>query len=255
MTSERSLDGQVAVVTGGSRGLGYEIALAAARAGASVVVASRKLDACQAAVDRIEVDTGQRGLAVACHVGKWDELDALVETTYDRYGRADVLVNNAGMSPLYPSLTEVTEALFDKVIDVNLKSAFRLSATFGERMKAAGRGSIINVSSVAAVMPTPIELPYAAAKAGLNNITVGFAKALGPQVRVNCVMAGPFLTDVSKAWDLDAFAARAEERYALQRAGDPSEITGAVMYFATDASSFTTGTVLTVDGGVSIPNV
>jgi NAD(P)-dependent dehydrogenase (short-subunit alcohol dehydrogenase family) len=246
-----SLAGRVAVVTGGSRGLGLAMATGFARAGADVVVASRKLDACQRAAEAISGLTGRKVLPVACHVGRWDELDQLVEATYDSFDRVDVLVNNAGMSPLYPSLGEITEELFDKVIAVNFKAPFRLSARFGERMKAAGRGSIINVSSVAAVRPGPRELPYSGAKAALNAITAGFALALGPEVRVNTIMAGPFLTDISKAWDLDAFAVRAEN-FPLRRGGQPDEIVGAALYFASDASSFTTGSVLTVDGGAAL---
>ena len=118
-------------------------------------------------------------------------------------------------------------------------------------MQADGAGSIINVSSVAAVRPTPNELPYAAAKAGLNTMTVGFAQQFGPEVRVNTIMAGPFLTDISAAWDLEVFEQRAQ-RFPSRRGGQPHEIVGAALYLASDASSFTTGTVITVDGGSSI---
>ena len=110
-------------------------------------------------------------------------------------------------------------------------------------------GSIINVSSVSSIRPTPDVIPYSAAKAGLNAMTGGFAHAFGPKVRVNCIMAGPFLTDISKAWDLEAFNKRARETMALRRGGKPDEIVGAALYFASDASSFTTGTILRVDGG------
>ena len=251
MTSEQPLAGRVAVVTGGSRGLGLAMATAFAQAGADVVIASRKLDACQQAAEAIAGLTGRTIVPVACHVGHWDELDALCEASYSAFDRVDVLVNNAGMSPLYPSLGEITEDLFDKVIAVNFKAPFRLSALFGERMRAAGRGSIINISSVAAVRPGPRELPYAGAKAALNAITAGFAQALGPEVRVNTIMAGPFLTDISKAWDLAAFEAQAQG-FPLRRGGQPEEIVGAALYFAGDASSFTTGSVLTVDGGAAL---
>jgi NAD(P)-dependent dehydrogenase (short-subunit alcohol dehydrogenase family) len=245
------LDGRVAVVTGGSRGLGLAMATAFAEAGADVVIASRKLDACERAAATISEKTGRRALPVACHVGRWEDNDRLVNESYAAFDHIDVLVNNAGMSPLYPSLSGVTEDLWDKVFAVNLKGPFRLSALFGERMKADGRGSIINISSGAAVRPTPRELPYAAAKAGLNVLTVGFAQALGPEVRVNTIMAGPFFTDISEAWDLDEFK-KGALAYPLQRGGEPEEIVGAALYFATDASSFTTGTVLPVDGGSTI---
>jgi NAD(P)-dependent dehydrogenase (short-subunit alcohol dehydrogenase family) len=242
------LTGKVALITGGSRGLGREMALAFARAGADVVIASRKLDACRAVAAEVAA-LGCRALPVACHVGQWEQLDGLVETAYAYFGKIDVLVNNAGMSPLYPSLIEVSEALWDKVLAVNLKGPFRLSALVGSRMAAGAGGSIINVSSVAAVRPTPLETPYGAAKAGLNAITLAFAHAYGPKVRVNCIMAGPFLTDIAKAWDLDAMTRHIEAVAALRRPGRPEEIVGAALYFASDASSFTTGAILQVDGG------
>jgi len=242
------LTGKVALITGGSRGLGRAVALAFARGGADIVVASRKLDTCQATAAEIEA-LGRRALPCACHVGRWDDLDSLVDAAYARFGRIDVLVNNAGMSPLYPSLDAVSEALWDKVLAVNLKGPFRLSALVGSRMAAGGGGSIINISSIAAIRPTPMETPYAAAKAGLNAITVAFAHAYGPTVRVNCIMAGPFLTDISKAWNMDLMTQRLQAITALKRAGQPDEIVGAALYFASDASSFTTGAVLQVDGG------
>ena len=244
------LSGRVALVTGGSRGLGRAMVLGFAEAGADVVIASRKLEACEAVAREVEA-LGRAALPYACHVGHWDELDGLVDAAYSRFGVVDVLVNNAGMSPLYPDPASVTEELYDKVLDVNLKGPFRLSALVGTRMVASGRGgSIINVSSIGAVRPSAHIVPYAAAKAGLNAMTAGFAKAFGPTVRVNCIMPGSFLTDVTKAWDMDAFEEQAAG-FALQRGGEPDEIVGAALYFATDASSYTTGSILTVDGGAS----
>jgi NAD(P)-dependent dehydrogenase (short-subunit alcohol dehydrogenase family) len=245
--SRFDLTGKVALVTGGSRGLGREMALAFARAGADVIVASRKLDACEAAAREIE-GLGRRALPVACHVGEWAAVDRLVATAYDEFGRVDVLVNNAGMSPLYPSLPEVGEALWDKVLAVNLKGPFRLTALVGQRMAGGDGGSVINVSSVAAIRPTPLETPYAAAKAGLNAITVAFAHAFGPRVRVNCIMAGPFATDISRAWPPEVVE-HFRRTAALGRVGRPDEVVGAALYFASDASSFTTGAILRVDGG------
>jgi NAD(P)-dependent dehydrogenase (short-subunit alcohol dehydrogenase family) len=243
------LSGRVALVTGGSRGLGKEIALGFAQAGADVIVASRKLDACQAVADEIIATTGRRAMPIACHVGKWDDIDRLVETAYSEFGNVDVLVNNAGMSPLYPDPASVTEDLYDKVFAVNLKGPFRLSALVGTRMAAGNGGSIINVSSAGSLSPQPSIIPYAAAKAGLNAMTLGFARAFGPTVRVNCIVPGAFMTDVTKAWDLDAFEKTAAEHFALGRGGEPSEIVGTALYFASDASSFTTGALLVVDGG------
>ena len=245
------LTGKVAVVTGGSRGLGRAMCLAFAEHGASIVVASRKIDACIALAEEITTRTGQRAVGVGCHVGRWDDCDRLVDTAYDTFGRVDVLVNNAGMSPLYDSLSDVSEDLFDKVIAVNLKGPFRIAALVGEQMAAGAGGSIINVSSIAAVQPSPIEIPYAAAKAGLNTLTLGLARCFGPSVRVNTIMPGPFLTDISKAWDLDAFAETAKRSIPLRRGGEPDEIVGAALYLASDASSFTTGAVIKIDGGAA----
>lgn len=243
------LTGKVALVTGGSRGLGRSMVQAFAAAGADVVVASRKLETCEEVAAAVTASTGRRALAVSCHVGRWDELDGLVDAAYEAFGRVDVLVNNAGMSLLYGDVTDVTEAMWDKVVDLNLKGVFRLTALVGSRMAAAGAGSVVNVSSTGSIRPNPQILPYAAAKAGMNSLTVGFAGTFGPAVRVNCIMAGPFLTDVSKAWDMEAFAVGAR-RHALGRGGHPDEVVGAALYFASDASSFTTGAVLRVDGGI-----
>ncbi len=252
-TREFDLSGKVAVVTGGSRGLGLEMARAFAAAGADLVIASRKQDACDAAAQQIADETGRRCVGAAYHAGNWEDGDRLAGLAYDTFGRVDVLVNNAGMSPLYESLTAVTEALYDKVLGVNLRGPFRLSSLIGERMAAGEGGSIINVSSIAAVQPTPSELPYGMAKAGLNALTLGLARAYAPKVRVNCIMPGPFLTDISKAWDMKAFEERARVGIPLRRGGRPDEIVGAALYFASAASSYTTGAVLKIDGGSAYP--
>ena len=155
------------------------------------------------------------------------------------------------MSPLYDKLTDVTEKLFDTVVNLNLKGPFRLSALAGERMVAAGGGVIINVSTHGSLRPHPFYLPYAMAKAGLNMMTEGLAKAYGPTDRVNTLMPGPFLTDIAKAWNLENHGGGVNpfQDYALQRAGDPAEIVGAALFLMSDASSFTTGSILHADGG------
>jgi len=242
------LKGRVALVTGATRGLGRAIADGLASAGADVVVVSRKADACASVAAEIQRDYGVATLPYAAHVGRWAELDGLVEAAYERFGHVDVLVNNAGMSPLYDQVTDVSEELFDKVVGVNLKGPFRLAALVGTRMAAGSGGSIINISSMGAVRPRPDILPYAAAKAALNALTVGLAFTFGPTVRCNAIMAGTFLTDVSKSWDADAFAARAST-FALQRGGQPDEIVGTALYLASDASTYTTGAIIPVDGG------
>jgi NAD(P)-dependent dehydrogenase (short-subunit alcohol dehydrogenase family) len=241
------LTGRVAVVTGGTRGLGRAIAGAFSQAGADVVVVSRKAEACEKAAAELRADGGN-AVGRSCHVGHWDEVTTLADGLHREFGRIDVLVNNAGISPTYARLSDVSEELWDKVFAVNLKGAFRLSALVGERMAAGDGGSIINVSSTGAVRPTADIIPYAAAKAGVNAMTVGLADALGPKVRVNAIMPGPFLTSISRDWDMDKLAQRTEA-FPLRRAGESDEIVGAVLYFASDASSFTTGTVLAVDGG------
>lgn len=242
------LTGRVALVTGGSRGLGREMAWGLSQAGANVVIASRNGEACEEFAKELEDATGVRAMGIGAHVGEWDQLEVLVDQVYQEFGKIDILINNAGMSPLYDSVDTVSEALFDKVFDVNLKGPFRLAALIGTRMAEGDGGSIINISSAAAVHPKPHVLPYAAAKAGLNALTIGMAHTFGPNVRCNAIMAGTFRTDVSKSWDEDAFAKRAET-FALRRAGQPTEIVGTALYLASDASSYTTGAIISVDGG------
>ena len=243
------LSGRVALVTGGSRGLGREMAFAFARFGADVAIASRKQESCEATAAEIREATGRRAIGFGCHVGKWTELDRLAERAFAELGSVDILVNNAGMSPLYPSVDAISEELWDKVLDVNLKGPFRLSAVIGTRMAKGKGGAIINISSGAAARPTADVIPYAAAKAGLEAITIAFSRALAPKVRVNAIQAGPFFTDISKAWDMAAFDRGIKDRLALRRGGKPSEIVGAAVYLASDAASFTSGAVLRVDGG------
>jgi len=245
MTDLFELSNKIAVVTGGSRGLGREMVLAFAKAGADVVIASRKLEACQAVAKEVEA-LGRRALPVAAHVGTWSDNDMLCEAAHKEFGRVDILVNNAGMSPLAPSLSETSEALFDKVVDVNFKGPFRLSSLVGERMVVGAGGVIINLSSIAAFRPEPHTVPYSGAKAAVNAMTVALAKAFAPKVRVNCIAPGPFLTDVSTVWrENKAY----EQSIGLQRFGKPDEIVGTALYLASDASSYTTGEVIRVDGG------
>ncbi len=247
--------GKIVVITGGSRGLGRAMALGFAAAGATLAIASRKLDACEETVEEIR-GLGSDASAHASHVGKWADCNRLAEEVYARWGRVDALINNAGLSPLASSSVETSEALFDKILAVNLKGPFRLSALFGSRMAAGAGGAIINISSTASLRPNPETAPYGAAKAGLNVLTVAHAKEYGPQVRVNAIICGPFHTDVSKGWSrTEDFTQRAKETFPLQRAGEPEEVVGAALYFASPAASFTTGTTLTIDGGSSQPIV
>ena len=248
------LTGRTALITGGSRGLGREMALAFARQGADVMIASRSLDSCQNTAQEVHNETGRRCLTYACHVGRWNELDGLAESAWNELGGVDILVNNAGKSPMYDRITDVNEQMWDSVLGLNLKGPFRLSALLGtkmaERAQQIGRaGSIINISSISAIHPTPDVVPYTAAKAGLNAMTIGLAQTFGPHVRVNCIMPGSFRTDISKAWNWD-MVDQQMKRVALKRVGEPHEIVGAALFLASDASTYTTGAVFTVDGGV-----
>jgi NAD(P)-dependent dehydrogenase (short-subunit alcohol dehydrogenase family) len=241
------LTGKVAVVTGGSRGIGRAMSEAFAAAGADVVIASRKYDNCESAAKEIAAATGRRILPVACHVGRWADCDSLVDTVYEKFGRCDVLVNNAGMSPLYPDLASVTEDYFDKVTAVNLKGPFRLGAAFGARMAAGEGGSIINVSTVGSLRPGATELVYACAKAGLNALTIGLADAYGPTVRANGILPGAVLTDIATHWDPDHL--EHVSQVPLGRAGRSEDFTGIALWLAGAASAWVTGTLTRVDGG------
>ncbi len=249
MEASFDMTGKVALVTGGSRGLGRQMILAFAEAGADVIIASRKLDSCEELAAEVRERFGRKAMPIAINVSNWDDMDKLADAAYAEFGKVDVLVNNAGMSPLYEHITDVTEALWDKVLGVNLKGPFRLTALIGSKMAEGDGGSIINISSIASTHPTPDFIPYSAAKAGLNAMTQAYAKGLGPKVRVNCIVCGAFLTDISKAWDMEATLERAKTNFALQRPGEPEEIVGTALYLASDASSYTTGTLIDVDGG------
>ncbi len=248
MSTLFDLHGKVAVITGGSRGLGLAMARAFAEHGADLVIASRKLENCETVAAELRERFGVRALPVAFHAGKWDECGRLVDTTVRELGRIDVLVNNAGASPLYPSLDAVSEELWDKVLALNLKGPFRLSVVAAKRMAEQGGGSIIQVSSVGAVQPTERELPYAIAKSGLHTLAAGIAHAYGGKVRCNVLMPGAFLTDISKAWTPE-FHEYFRSSIPMGRAGNPDEIVGAALYLASDASSYTSGAIIKVDGG------
>jgi NAD(P)-dependent dehydrogenase (short-subunit alcohol dehydrogenase family) len=235
---------KVVLVTGGSRGLGYQMVRAFAERGADVIIASRKLDNCETVASEMRA-LGRRALAISSHVGKWAECDALIERAYAQFGRIDVLVNNAGMSPSCPS-HEMPETLFDSVMNLNFKGPFRLASQIGHRMANADGGAIINISSTGALMALPGVVPYSAAKAALNAMTVSLAREYAPRVRVNTISAGPFLTDIAEAWEPER---RQRQPVALGRPGHPEEIVTAALMLASPASSYTTGALLRVDGG------
>jgi len=245
------LENRVAVVTGGATGLGRHIAGAFAGAGAAVVLASRKLPECErvaaALADEHQVET----LAVRCDVGSWTACDDLVTTVYDTFGRADVLVNNAGMALPYRELSDLDERMWRKVLDVNLMGTVALSQGFGARMAKAGSGSIINITSTGAVRPKDPFVPYAVAKSAVNTLTQALAQTFGPHgVRVNAIQCGPFLTRMSESWDAKTVSIL-EKTAALRRIGDPSEIKGTALYLATNDSAYVTGAILQLDGGAT----
>jgi NAD(P)-dependent dehydrogenase (short-subunit alcohol dehydrogenase family) len=244
------LTGKVAVVTGGSRGIGAAIARGCTAAGADVVIASRKLPNCEALAQELARETGRRTLAVGFHAAHWPDCDRLVDTVYEEFGRCDVFVNNAGVSPLYPDLVSITEDYYDKVAGVNLKGPFRLGALVGTRMAAADGGSIINVSTVGSLRPGASELVYACAKAGLNALTIGLAEAFAPKVRVNCILPGAVLTDIANVWS-DEQKADMARTTPLGRMGEADDFVGPALWLASDASAWVTGVLLRVDGGIS----
>jgi NAD(P)-dependent dehydrogenase (short-subunit alcohol dehydrogenase family) len=245
-----SLDatGKVVIVTGGSKGLGREMVLGFAEAGADVVVASRKLGQCEVVAEEAR-EIGRRALAVSCHVGDWAQCEALVDLTVAEFGRIDVLVNNAGIAPVPPSLLAVTSDLFDKTIAVNLKGPLRLTALSAQHMPPGG--SVVNISSKASMYPSPFTVVYAAAKAGLNALTKAAAQEFGSRgIRVNSIVCGTFHTDSLHA-SLPSEEAQAEmaSRVALGRIASASEIVGTALYLASDASSYLTGELIMLDGG------
>jgi NAD(P)-dependent dehydrogenase (short-subunit alcohol dehydrogenase family) len=247
------LSGRVALVTGATRGLGRAMAGGLAAAGADLVVTGRKQDACEAAAKEIAGQTGRRVLPVACHMGDWGQIEALVETVYERLGRLDVLVNNAGINPALVPLAQVSEAYWDKLYAVNVKGPMRLAALVAPRMGEAGGGSIVNVITVGAYGGGPGVGTYTSAKAALLNLTrVMASEWAGLGVRVNALAPGPFMTDMMKGAETNTpgYSQGAALATLQKRVADPDEIVGSVLYLASDASSFVTGTDLVVAGGM-----
>jgi NAD(P)-dependent dehydrogenase (short-subunit alcohol dehydrogenase family) len=243
------LSGKVALVTGGSRGIGRGVAEGLAAAGADIVIASRKLENCERAAAEIASATGRRTFPVACHVGRWEECDRLVDAVYSEFGRCDVLVNNAGLSPAYDGLASVTEDLYDKVHATNARGPFRLGVLVGERMAAGEGGSIINISSVGSLRPASIDLPYGMAKAALNALTLGLAGEWAPKVRANLVLPSATETDMNKMWPAET-KARIAESNPMKRLGRPEDVAAVCVFLASDAAGYVNGAQVSVDGGL-----
>ena len=248
MTDLFDMTGKAVLITGGSRGLGRAMAQGFAEAGADVAIVSRKLDACEQAAREIE-QLGRRAFPYACHMARWDEIEPMFEAVWNHFGKVDVVVNNAGMSPLYPSLPEATERLFDAVIGVNFKGPFRLCAVAGDRMFKAGGGSIINISSTASIEPSPNTAFYGGAKAALGVISQAVAAAYHPKVRVNTIIVGPFATDVAQHWPDPPSAADPRRTRSGRRIGAPEDIVSTALYLSADASRYVNGAQIKVDGG------
>lgn len=245
-----ALDGKNAIVTGGTRGIGLAIAKGFVEAGATVTICSRKQENVDAALGQFEQP--DRVCGRATHVGHHDDLTALVDAAEERFGTVTVLVNNAGTNPYYGPIVDADERAWDKTMDVNLRGPFLLSAICGKRMAAAGGGSIVNISSVTGINAAPLQGIYSVSKAGLIMLTKVMARELGTaKVRVNCICPGLIKTQLSEAlWTNRDLEASILAMKALGRIGTPEELVGAATYFASDASSFTTGAVLPVDGGM-----
>jgi NAD(P)-dependent dehydrogenase (short-subunit alcohol dehydrogenase family) len=236
--------GKVALVTGGSRGLGYQMVKAFAERGADVIIASRKLDNCEKVAEEVRA-LGRKALAVSAHVGRWAECDRLIDEAYAAFGRVDILVNNAGMSPRMPS-HEVSEQLFDSVVNLNFKGPFRLASQVAKRMKDAGGGCIINVTSSGSMMPLPETVPYGSSKAALNAMSRSLAWEYAPEVRINTLSPGAFRTDIVEAWPDKGRGPIAIPR---GHAAEPEEIVTAALFLASPASVNVTASLVRCDGG------
>jgi NAD(P)-dependent dehydrogenase (short-subunit alcohol dehydrogenase family) len=241
--------GKVALVTGGSRGLGYEMVKAFAQRGADVIIASRKLENCEKVAEEVR-SMGRKALAVSAHVGKWAECDRLIEEAYAAFGRVDILVNNAGMGPRMPS-HEVPESLFDSVVNLNFKGPFRLASQIGKRMfdrakNGDGGGCIINVTSSGSLMPLPEVVAYGSSKAALNAMSRSLAWEYAPHVRVNTLSPGGFDTDIAKGWSEGGTVKIPTPRGIP---GQPEEIVTAALFLASPASINVTGSLVRCDGG------
>jgi len=238
------LTGKVALVTGGSRGLGYQMVKAFAERGADVIIVSRKIEACEAVAEECRA-LGRKALAISAHVGRWDECDRMVDEAYAGFGRVDILVNNAGMSPAMAS-HEVTEKLFDSVVNLNFKGPFRIASLVAHRMSEGEGGTIINVSSSGSMMPLPKTVPYGSSKAALNAMSKSLAWEYAPKVRVNTLSPGALRTAIVKVWP-----DQGEGPISIPRghAANPDEIVTAALFLASPASVNVTGSLVRCDGG------
>ncbi len=247
-----SLKGKVALVTGGSRGIGKAIAVGLARAGADVALASRKLPDLEQVAAEIKA-VGRKSLAVAAHVGRLDEIQNLVKTVKSEFGRIDILVNNAGTNPTMDQAIDIEERAWDAIMNLNLKGLFFLSQAVARVMREQGGGKIINIASTAGITPDILPV-YSISKAGVIMATKVMAQQWAQyNIRVNCIAPGLTKTRFSEAlWGNPDILQGAMLRTPMKRIAEPDEMVGAAIYLASDASSYVTGQVLAVDGGATI---
>ncbi len=245
------LTGKIALVTGASRGIGESIARLLAAHGAHVIVSSRKIDACQAVADSI-VANGDKASAYACHVGEMDQIEAIFTHIKEEFGRIDILVNNAAANPYYGHILNTDLAAFEKTVDVNIRGYFFMSTTAGQMMADQGGGVILNTASVNGIVAGDKQGIYSITKAAVISMTKSFAKECGSlNIRVNALLPG--LTDTKFASALttnDKVLKMALHAIPLGRVADPDEMAGTVLYLVSDASSYTTGACIIVDGGM-----
>jgi NAD(P)-dependent dehydrogenase (short-subunit alcohol dehydrogenase family) len=251
--TEFSLEGKVAVVIGASRGIGRAIALRFAQAGAKVVVSSRKLEGVQAVADEIEA-SGGKALALQAHVGRMDDVMALVTRTVETFGRVDVAVNNAATNPHFGPLLTADEGQVDKTLDVNLKGVFRGCKAVAPLMEKQGGGKIINIASIAGLRPGPGMGVYGISKAGVIMLTQVLAVELGPaNIQVNAIAPGVIKTRFSQVlWQTPQIAEPALRSLPVGRFGEPEEVASLALYLASPSSDYVTGAVFVVDGGQSV---
>ncbi len=247
------LTGRIALVSGASRGIGAAIARLLAKHGAHVIVASRKPESCQTVVEQIAAQGGSAE-ALACHVGSQESIDAAFEQIRSRHGRLDMLVNNAATNPYFGHILDTDPVAFDKTVAVNLRGYFFMSVAAGRLMRERGRGVILNTASVNALQPGPMQGIYSISKAAVVNMTKAFAKECGPLgIRCNALLPGFTKTRLSSALFDDADTYRQLiEKIPLGRHAEPDEMAGAALYLLSDASSYTTGETLVVDGGLTL---
>jgi len=245
-----SLKGKMALITGASRGIGEAIAYALAQYGAQCILVSRKIEGLNAVADKIRVEGG-KAEAIACHVGDLKQIEALFKEVQERFGRLDILINNAATNPYFGDMLGADEGVWDKTNEVNLKGPFFMIQHAARLMMESGGGSIVNVSSMNGVRPAPLQGIYSITKAGLISMTKAFAKELAAKnIRVNAVLPGLTETKFSKAIiENELVYDYAIRMIPMGRHAQPSEIAGAVLYLVSDAASYTTGTCIAVDGG------